>query len=172
MCSVLYFENESDKLRNLFSESNHFDSILFIFDGCRRYEVSASCLGITSPQEFLLPLGLDLFRSSPFWSYYLYPRCLNFHKGIDGFCGDIIRLSGFPLQEQSCHVFLDRSRKNLRILYLYGGELRLECRRLSQGCYLLEKGERVEEFVPISWNRLNRLNRLLTVKKYRNSVEK
>ena len=33
MCSVLEFSSESDKLRTLFSESNHFDSVLFIFDG-------------------------------------------------------------------------------------------------------------------------------------------
>ena len=40
MCSVLEFSSESDKLRTLFSESNHFDSVLFIFDGGRRYKVS------------------------------------------------------------------------------------------------------------------------------------
>ena len=72
MCSVLEFSSESDKLRTLFSESNHFDSVLFIFDGGRRYKVSSSSLGIHSPQDLLLPLGLGLFRSSPFWSYYLY----------------------------------------------------------------------------------------------------
>ena len=84
MCSVLEFSSESDKLRTLFSESNHFDSVLFIFDGGRRYKVSSSSLGIHSPQDLLLPLGLGLFRSSPFWSYYLYPQGCNFHKGIDG----------------------------------------------------------------------------------------
>ena len=67
MCSVLEFSSESDKLRTLFSESNHFDSVLFIFDGGRRYKVSSSSLGIHSPQDLLLPLGLGLFRSSPFW---------------------------------------------------------------------------------------------------------
>ena len=59
MCSVLEFSSESDKLRTLFSESNHFDSVLFIFDGGRRYKVSSSSLGIHSPQDLLLPLGLD-----------------------------------------------------------------------------------------------------------------
>ncbi len=54
MCSVLEFSSESDKLRTL-SESNHFDSVLFIFDGGRRYKVSSSSLGIHSPQD-LLPL--------------------------------------------------------------------------------------------------------------------
>ena len=150
MCSVLVFENENEKLRSLFGEPNHFDSVLFIFEGGRRYKVAASSLGITSPQKLLVPLGLGLFRSSPFWRYYLYPRCLNFHKGIDGLCGEIIRLTGSALQEQSCHVFLDRSHRNLRILYLYNGELRLECRRPSRGSYLLEKRERDKEFVLIS----------------------
>ena len=61
MCSVLEFSSESDKLRTLFSESNHFDSVLFIFDGGRRYKVSSSSLGIHSPQDLLLP-----FRPWPF----------------------------------------------------------------------------------------------------------
>ena len=64
MCSVLEFSSESDKLRTLFSESNHFDSVLFIFDGGRRYKVSSSSLGIHSPQDLLLPLGLGLFRKA------------------------------------------------------------------------------------------------------------
>lgn len=74
MCSVLEFSSESDKLRTLFSESNRFDSVLFIFDGGRRYKVSSSSLGIHSPQDLLLPLGLGLFRSSPFWSYTFIPK--------------------------------------------------------------------------------------------------
>ena len=104
MCSVLEFSSESDKLRTLFSESNHFDSVLFIFDGGRRYKVSSSSLGIHSPQDLLLPLGLGLFRSSPFWSYYLYPQGCNFHKGIDGLCGEVIRHTGSCESEQSCHI--------------------------------------------------------------------
>lgn len=76
MCSVLVFSSESEKLCSLLSESNHFDSVLFIFDGGRRYKVSASSLGIDSPQDLLLPLGLVLFRSSPFWSYYLLSQWL------------------------------------------------------------------------------------------------
>ncbi len=64
MCSVLEFSSESDKLRTLFSESNRFDSVLFIFDGGRRYKVSSSSLGIHSPQDLLLPLGLGLFRKA------------------------------------------------------------------------------------------------------------
>ena len=145
MCSVLEFSSESDKLRTLFSESNHFDSVLFIFDGGRRYKVSSSSLGIHSPQDLLLPLGLGLFRSSPFWSYYLYPQGCNFHKGIDGLCGEV------------------------HILYRCDDEYRLECRRLNRGSFLLKKEERKKDFLQISWNRLNEL---LTVKKYRKTVEK
>ena len=123
MCSVLEFSSESDKLRTLFSESNHFDSVLFIFDGGRRYKVSSSSLGIHSPQDLLLPLGLGLFRSSPFWSYYLYPQGCNFHKGIDGLCGEVIRHTGSCVSEQSCHIFPDRSRSRLHILYRCDDEI-------------------------------------------------
>lgn len=105
MCSVLEFSSESDKLRTLFSESNHFDSVLFIFDGGRRYKVSSSSLGIHSPQDLLLPLGLGLFRSSPFWSYYLYPQGCNFHKGIDGLCGEVIRHTGYTCQSRAVIFF-------------------------------------------------------------------
>ena len=168
MCSVLEFSSESDKLRTLFSESNHFDSVLFIFDGGRRYKVSSSSLGIHSPQDLLLPLGLGLFRSSPFWSYYLYPQGCNFHKGIDGLCGEVIRHTGSCVSEQSCHIFPDRSRSRLHILYRCDDEYRLECRRLNRG-FLLKKEERKKDFLQISWNRLNEL---LTVKKYRKTVEK
>ncbi len=106
MCSVLEFSSESDKLRTLFSESNHFDSVLFfIFDGGRRYKVSSSSLGIHSPQDLLLPLGLGLFRSSPFWSYYLYPQGCNFHKGIAGLCGEVIRHTGSPACQSRAVIF-------------------------------------------------------------------
>jgi len=94
MCSVLVFNNESDKLRSLFSESNYFDSILFIFNDGRCYKVPVSNLGISTAEDLLLPLGLGLFRSSPFWHYYLYPCCSNFNKGIDGFCGEVLRYTG------------------------------------------------------------------------------
>ena len=69
MCSVLEFSSESDKLRTLFSESNHFDSVLFIFDGGRRYKVSSSSLGIHSPGPISPFLGLGLFPQRVLWSY-------------------------------------------------------------------------------------------------------
>ena len=121
------------------------------------------------PSVLLLPLGLGLFRSSPFWSYYLYPQGCNFHKGIDGLCGEVIRHTGSCVSEQSCHIFPDRSRSRLHILYRCDDEYRLECRRLNRGSFLLKKEERKKDFLQISWNRLNEL---LTVKKYRKTVEK
>ena len=164
MCSVLLFEDENSKLRSLFNESNHFDSLVFIFDGCRRYKLTSQSLGIHSPMDLLLPLGLGLFRNSPFWNYYLYPSCKNFNKGIDGLCGEVIRLTGLSLQEQSCHIFIDHSRRQLHLLYLAQGEYRLELRRLKQGTYSLSKHERTQEICSISWNRLNIL---LTTKNFK-----
>ncbi len=168
MCSVLEFSSESDKLRTLFSESNHFDSVLFIFDGGRRYKVSSSSLGIHSPQDLLLPLGLGLFRSSPFWSYYLYPQGCNFHKGIDGLCGESSDTQ-VPACQSRAVIFFRPLRSRLHILYRCDDEYRLECRRLNRGSFLLKKEERKKDFLQISWNRLNEL---LTVKKYRKTVEK
>ena len=57
----------------------------------------------------------------------------------------------------------------LHILYRCDDEYRLECRRLNRGSFLLKKDERKRDFLQISWNRLNEL---LTVKKYRKTVEK
>ena len=55
MCSVLEFSSESDKLRNFpLSESNHFDSVLFIFDGGRRYKVFVFQPWYPFPQDLLL----------------------------------------------------------------------------------------------------------------------
>lgn len=162
MCSVLVFNNESDKLRSLFSESNYFDSILFIFNDGRCYKVPVSNLGISTAEDLLLPLGLGLFRSSPFWHYYLYPCCSNFNKGIDGFCGEVLRYTGSPLQEESCHVFIERSRRQLSLLYRTGGEYHLKSRRLSTGLYHLRREEVSAGFLPIPWSHLNEL---LTVHK-------
>lgn len=172
MCSVLYFSTESEKLRSLLGESNHFDSVLFIFDGGRRYKVPASSLGITCPQDLLLPLGLGLFRNSPLWNYYLYPCCSNFHKGIDGLCGEVVKHTGSYLQEASCHIFVDRSLRQLHLLYLHQGEYRLETRRLSHGIYHLFKEERHKDMVPISWSRMNKLLTVHKTAKKRNIVDK
>ena len=56
-----------------------------------------------------------------------------------------------------------------KVLYRCDDEYRLECRRLNRGSFLLKKEERKKDFLQISWNRLNEL---LTVKKYRKTVEK
>lgn len=117
MCSILQFPNASERLRALLSERNYFDSVLFIFDGGRRYKVPTKVLGIHSVSDLLIPLELGLFRSSPFWTYYLYPCCLNFNKGIDGLCGEVLLHTGAELKAESCHIFLSRSRTRLSLLY-------------------------------------------------------
>ena len=150
------FNNESDKLRNLFFESNHFVSLLFIFDS-GRHKVAVSSLAICSAEDLLLPLGLGPFRSSSFWYYYLYPCCSNFNKGIDGLCGEVLRYIGVPLQEESCHVFVERSHRQFFLLYRTGSEYHLESRRLNTGLYRLHREEVSSGFLPILWNRLNEL---------------
>lgn len=157
MCSILQFPDENACLRSLLSERNYFDSLLFIFDGGRRYKVSTKVLGIHSVSDLLIPLGLGLFRSSPFWSYYLYPRCSNFNKGFDGLCGEVVKYTGAELQDESCHVFVSSSLRQIHLLYRSQGEYRLESRRLSCGIYSLLKSERHKDIIQISWDRLNEL---------------
>ena len=123
--------------------------------------VDSSSLGIHSPQDLLLPLGLGLFRNSPFWSYYLYPQGCNFHKGIDGLCGEVIRHTGSCVSEQSCHIFPDRSRSRLHILYQVRRRIPSGMPSSESRFFPLEKEERKKDFLQISWNRLNEL---LTVK--------
>lgn len=168
MCDVLYFSDESSKLKALLSECNTFDSVLFIFNGSRRYKLSASSLGLSGVSDLLIPLGSGLFRSSPFWKYYLYPCCSNFNRDISGLCGEVVSKSGLYVEPESCHIFVDRSRRQLKILYQRGEEYIVEHRALNAGLYQLEKSEVCCSFLPISWPRLNKL---LTVHK-KNKVNK
>ena len=168
MCDVLLFPDESSKLKSLLSESNPFDSLLFIFSGSRRYKLSASSLGVQSPCDLLLPLGSGLFRSSPFWKYYFYPCCRNFNNEIHGLCGEVLSQSGSYMEAQSCHIFVDRSRRQLKILYRRGEEYIVEHRALSTGVYQLKKSETCCSYLSISWDRVNKL---LTVPK-KNKVNK
>lgn len=168
MCSVLFFPSASENLKSLLNEGNHFDSLLFIFDGGRRYKVPASSLGISRPGDLLSPLGSGLFRSSPFWEYYLYPFCSNFNRSVDGLCGEVFLKSGQTLRPDTCHIFIHRSRRQLKILYLRQGECIVEQRRLLAGSYSLKRSESSCSFLPISWSRMNEL---LTVQKM-NKIQK
>ena len=157
MCTILVFPDESSKLKALFNEATGLDSVLFIFNGSRRYRFSASSLGLECVSDLLLPLGSGLFRSSPFWAYYVYPRCSNFNRGLSGLCGEILSKSGLYLAPNTCHVFINRSRRGLKILYQRQGEYIVEHRQLSSGLYQLEKSERGCTCLSISWTRLNQL---------------
>ncbi len=87
MCSVNFLE--SDKLRTLFPSL----TILILFFS---YLMAAVVIKFRLPALVSIPSGpTSPFRSWPFpqqsWSYYLYPQGCNFHKGIDGLCGEVIR---------------------------------------------------------------------------------
>lgn len=168
MCDILYFPDDNSKLKSLLAERNFFDSVLFIFEGSRRYRFSACSLGICDVSDLLAPLGTGLFRCSPLWKYYLYPCCTNFNRGIAGLCGEVLSKSGSYVAPDSCHIFVDRSRRQLKILYQRQGEYIVEHRLLDSGLYQLEKAERSCQCLLISWTRLNKL---LKVHK-RNKVNK
>jgi hypothetical protein len=46
----LYYPDRNEKLLSLLSERNSFDSVLFIFDGCRRYKFEKEDICITKKQ--------------------------------------------------------------------------------------------------------------------------
>ena len=65
------------------------------------------------------------------------------------------KYTGFPFQEENCHVFVERSHRQLSLLYRTGSEYHLESRRLNTGLYRLHREEVSSGFLPIPWSRLN-----------------
>ncbi|NDV67223.1 IS66 family insertion sequence element accessory protein TnpB, partial [Bacteroides sp. 224] len=78
-------------------------------------------------------------------------------RDIPGLCGEIIAKSGSYPEPESCHIFVDRSRRQLKILYQRENEYIIEHRALSSGLYQLERSELRCSCLSISWTRLNKL---------------
>lgn len=157
MCTVLTFLSESEKLQSLFSESNNFASVIFCFDGFRRYKIEKSYLGVSKVQDLFLFSGTPLSGLSPHWNYFLYPQSSRLNCSMDSLCGKVRSIRGEFPSANECHVFINRSRKELKILYYIQGELSVLHKKLTQGTYKLKKEELQASFFSISWSRLNQL---------------
>ncbi len=157
MCTVLTFPSESEKLKSLFLEPNNFDSIIFCFDGSRRYKIRKTYLGISKAQDLFLFSGSPLSGLSPHWNYFLYTKSSRLNCSMDNLCGKVRNIRGEFPSANECHVFINRSRKELKILYYVQGELSVLHKKLRQGTYKLEKEELQASFFSISWSRLNQL---------------
>ncbi len=156
-CSVLYYPDRNEKLLSLLSESKNFDSVLFIFDGGRRYKFSKSDLGIRLPSDLLVRNRGILSLLNPEWSYYLYLLDERHTYSIDSMCGKVLRHYGRLPREGECHVFVSRDKHHLTLLYKLSGEYTSIHRQLRQGVFRLKKKELADGFRPSHWAEINRL---------------
>lgn len=157
MFSILQFENTETKLKSLLSESNHFDSLLFIFDGWRRYKMKACELGIKHPSDLLLPHKGFLSALSPHWSYYLYGSIRSFNLCADGLSGVVRRLRGEFPSHNEVHVFVSRDKTQIKMLYLDNGDYVILHRKQTNGLYRISEKEQKIPIRKISWCKLNHL---------------
>ena len=160
MCSVLLFKDSNIKLKSMLSEIHYFDSVIFVFNGSRRYKFETRELGISSPRELLSPLGYGGLRVRPSCHYYVFPSSSNYKNGIDGLCGEVHRLTGKEIEKGCRYIFMDVTHRKLKILYMYKEEYRLEERHLTDGLYELKKGEKNKKIVEMSWTRFNEFLRV------------
>lgn len=161
MCSVLPFFDSNEKLLSLMSESNNFDSVIFCFD-YRRYKFTKSELGIIHPSDLLLRNQGLLSLLNPVWSYHLYFLDERHTYSIDSLCGKILRYQGSYPGEDECHVFIDRHKHHLTLLYMLCGELTAIHRQIRDGVLCIKRKEIPEGYRRSSWAEINRL---LSVKK-------
>lgn len=156
-CNVLYYPDLNAKLLALLSEVRNFDSVLFIFDGSRRYKFHKNDLGIHSPADLLIRNQGLLSLLNPRWSYYLYFLPERHTYSIDSLCGKVLRYHGQLPSAGECHVFIDRHKHHLTLLYDHCGEYISIHRQLRRGRFLLKKEEIPTGFRPSSWSEINRL---------------
>ena len=155
--SVLFFSDRNEKLLSLLSERNSFDSVLFIFDGCRRYKFEKEDLGIRSPADLLIRNRGVLSLLNPEWSYYLYMLPERSTYSIDSLCGKVKRCWGFYPKEGECHVFVRKNKHSLTLLYSLSGEYISIHRQLRQGVLRLKKEEIAGGYRTSDWQEINRL---------------
>jgi len=154
-CKVLYYPDKNEKLLALLSESNNFDSVLFIFDGFRRYKFTKSDLGIRSASDLLIRNRGILSLLNPLWSYHLYWLLNERHTySLDSLYGKVVRLRGKRPAEDECHVFIDKSKHHLILYYCLSGECISIHRQLRQGVFPLKKQDIPSGYRPSSWSEI------------------
>lgn len=155
---IRVFEDGNEKLKSLLSQaSSEFDSIIFLFNHSVRYKLMKSELGIQSVSDLLFPNGYGICSERYGQSYYLYYDCVSLHAGIHRLQGTIYSYSGHYPDKKDLHVFVDRARRNMKILYFKDNQIILEARHLETQKYVLTKQERKEKYTRITWKRLNEI---------------
>lgn len=154
---VLYYADLNAKLVALLSETNRFDSVIFIFDGFRRYKFLKADLGIRSACDLLIANRGVLSLLNPLWLYYLYPLCERHTYSLDSLCGKVVRHHGHLPSAGECHVFIDKSKRHLTLLYLLDGEFTSIHRRLHQGVFRIKRSEFTAGYRASHWQEICRL---------------
>ncbi|MDL2255122.1 hypothetical protein LJC38_00875, partial [Parabacteroides sp. OttesenSCG-928-K15] len=147
----------NEKLLSLLSEQNNFDSVLFIFDGSRRYKFSKEDLGIGCPSDLLIRNRGVLSLLNPLWEYYLYPLQERYTYSIDSLCGKVLAHHGHLPQNNECHVFIDKNKHQMALLYSLNGEYISIHRRIRQGVFCLKRKEFTSGYRPSHWAEICRL---------------
>lgn len=156
--NIRVFADANEKLKSMLSQpSSEFDSILFIFNHSLRYKLKKDELGIQSVSDLLFPNGYGICSDSYGQSCYLYYDCVGFHAGIDRLQGAVYSYSGNYPDKHDLHLFVDRSRKNIKLLYFKDNQVILESRRLETYKYALSNQERKSKYTPINWKRMNEI---------------
>lgn len=157
MCSILQFADSNSKLLGLMSESNDFDSVIFCFSGSRRYKFTKSDLGIIHPSDLLLRNQGFLSLLNPCWCYHLYFLEERHTYSVDSLCGKVFRHLGSYPGEAECHVFIDRRKHHLTLLYTLCGEPIVVHRQFRKGVLRIKRKEIPKGYRHSSWAEINRL---------------
>jgi len=158
MFHIKVFSDANEKLKSMLSQaSSEFDSIIFVFNHSLRYKFPKSELGIQSVSDLLFPHGYGINSCHPGQPCHLYYDCVSFHAGLDRLQGAVYSYSGNYPCKRDLHLFVDRSGKNIKLLYFKDNQVILESRRLETQKYVLSKQERKDKYTRISCIRLNKI---------------
>lgn len=156
--SVSVFKDANEKLQSLLSQpASEFDSVIFVFNHCLRYKFVKSELGIHAVSDLLFPHGYGTFLKRSRQNYYLYYDCIGFNAGLYRLQGAVYSYTGNYVQGRDLHLFIDRSRKKIKLLYFKDNQAIVESRQLESQKYILTKQERKDKCTPITWKRLNQI---------------
>lgn len=155
---VKVFADANEKLQSILSQSaSEFDSIIFVFNHSLRYKFLKSELGIQSVSDLLFPNGYGICRKSSEQAYHLYYDCVRFDVGLYRLQGTVYSYTGQYPQSRDLHLFVDRSRKRIKLLYFKDKQWIVETRQAETQKYALTRQERKEKYMPLTWKRLNEI---------------
>lgn len=156
--SVSVFKDANEKLQSLLSQpASEFDSVIFVFNRSLRYKFVKDELGIHAVSDLLFPHGYGAFQKRAQQNYYLYYDCVGFNAGLYRLQGIVYSHTGNYVQGRDLHLFIDRSRKKIKLLYFKDDQAIVESRQLESQKYILTKQERKDKYTPITWKRLNQI---------------